>query len=120
MPSEPFLIHSDTTTYQYLTLTIPRHPKNERVKTSAGSKTASGYARTWSDCIYFCLHIMMRPIDALGAVFDAVGHPSCPIFDPDQSKTHKKISLSRQMLGQKRPVVMPEPGRTASIFVYIL
>ena len=120
MPSELFLILSDTTTHQYLTLSSPRHPKTERVKTSAGSKTASGYARTWSDCIYFCLHIMMRPIDALGAVFDAVGHPSCPIFDPDQSKTHKKMSASGQVLGQKRPVVMPEPGRTASIFVYIL
>ena len=69
---------------------VSRHPKNERGKICVGSITATDYARTWSDYIYFCLYIMGRLIDTVTAVFDTVGHPNRPIFDTDWSKTPQK------------------------------
>ena len=104
---------------QYLTQIGPRHHKNEHVKICVGSITATDYAtRTLSDCIHFHLYIMGRPSDALAACLIQSATPMGQYLTQIGHRHEYLSKLQGQSLHHH--LIMPEPGRTTSIFVYIL
>ena len=78
MPSEVFLMHLATPTAHIVPITVDQTPQNERIKACVGSMKANNYARSRSDCMNFHSYIMGRPTDAVGGVFDTLGHSHGP------------------------------------------
>ena len=118
--SQLFLIQLATPIDQYLTQIGPRHHKNERVKICVESITATYYAtRTLSDCIHFHLYIMGRPSDALAACLIQSSTTPMGQYLTQTGHRHEYLSkLQRQSLHHH--LIMPEPGQTVSISIYMV
>ena len=104
---------------QYLTQIGQRHHKNEHVKACVGSITATDYAKTLLDCIQFPFYIttgdqvmpsqlfLIQPATSMGKYLTQIG----------KRQVQYLSKLQQQSLHQN--LIMPEPCRTTSIFVYI-
>ena len=79
MLSEVFSIQLATPMGPYMTRYGDQTPKNELVKACGGSMKANDYALTLSDPIQIRSYIMGTPTDAVGGVFDTLGHSNGPI-----------------------------------------